>query len=37
MKVSFQILSDKSPIERMTKLTGEDLVTLEFLVGVGVE
>ena len=26
MKVSFQISSDKSPIERMTKLTGEDLV-----------
>ena len=26
MIVSFQISSDKSPIERMTKLTGEDLV-----------
>ena len=36
-KVSFQISSDKSPIERMTKLTGEDLVTSEFLVGVGME
>ena len=26
MRVSSQISSDKSPIERMTKLTGEDLM-----------
>ena len=37
MKVSFQISSDKSPIERMTKLTGEDLVISKFLVGVRME
>ena len=37
MKVSFQILSDKSPIEKMTKLTGEDLVIFGVPGGCGNE
>ena len=35
MKVSFQISSDKTPIERMTKFTGEDLVIFGVLGGCG--